>query len=410
MEILFDCLALLFLTSGSAYFSASEIALFSLPATKVNSYRHSKHPRRLLIANLLSRPQDLLVTVFMLNTLVNILLQNTASNLFGENASIWLKVAVPLFITLFLGEVIPKYIALQKKESVAYYVAPFIAWITQKIKPLRDWIIALTAPISRLMFFFLRKEKEISTHELQHVLRTSKAEGVLSHEEAELIGGYLDLLESNVKEVMRPRKEIVWYDLEDPFDDLISCFVDEECTRIPVCRNTLDHVLGVLSARTYFLHCDKIRSGDEILPLLSAPFYVPETTGARALLQRFEEEKEVFAFIVDEYGSISGIITHEDLAEEVIGEIADRRDLEPLYRKISDQVIIASGKIELDQLEEIFGIHFPRKSTVVTLGGWLIEQMGDIPQTGASYENEHFHFHILAADPNRVNKVYIGVK
>lgn len=399
-----------FFTYCSAFFSASEIALFSLPSTKIKAYKHDSDPRRRLIAKLVLRPQDLIVTVFILNTLVNILLQNASSSMFGEGSGWTLRVGFPLLITLILGEVIPKYIAMQKNVSVSYRVAPMIDMLTRYLKPIREATIFITEPISRAMFFYLKKEETISKEELKHALDKSQESGILQQEEAELIHGYLDLQEAQVKEIMWPREDVIYYDINESLNKLVHKFVDQEVSRIPVCNQTFDNVLGILEAETYFVHRHEIKSGQDVKNHLLKPFFVPETIAARFLLKRMYVENQQLALAVDEYSSISGLVAREDLIEEVVGEIADRRDIKPLYIESGENVIIASAKLELSELEDIFQVPFPTKYNVTTLGGWITERLGEIPKSGTRFETENFLFQILSAAPNRIIRVYIRRK
>jgi CBS domain containing-hemolysin-like protein len=174
-----------------------------------------------------------------------------------------------------------------------------------------------------------------------------------------------------------------------------------------VCDGDLENVIGILSVRQFFLSQDKIQKGSDLLPILKKAYYVPETTRAWSLLKMMRERGESLAIVVDEYGSISGLITQEDLIEEVVGEISDARDLKSSYTRSSDDVIIASGKLELAEFNEIFGVDLKSKENNVTLGGWLSEQMNTIPQTGVKYATEEFLFYVLAAEPHRVRRIYV---
>ncbi len=243
--------------------------------------------------------------------------------------------------------------------------------------------------------------------ELRHVLQTSEESGVLLTQECDLISGALDLKESIVKERMRPRDEVLYYDIQDPLSQLVHLFVDLEITRVPVCDGNLETLLGVISSRLYFFHKEAIRTSQDLIAILKKPYFVPETTRAWTLLAHLRERQESLAIVVDEYGSISGLVTQEDLIEAVVGEIADRRDPKNLYTRSSRDCIIASGKLELTEFEEIFGVSLQSEENIVTLGGWLIEQLGDIPTAGAKYRTDEFLFYVLAADPNRVKRIYV---
>jgi putative hemolysin len=407
MERGIEIILLVLLTLSSGYFSGSETALFSLSNTKIKAYALDSDKRKQLIATLLKQPQDLLVTIFMLNTLVNILLQNVASNMFGNLASWALKVGVPLLITLIAGEMIPKSLGMQHNVSVSYIVAPSISFLQRLLAPARHLIVAITTPISRLMFFFLKREETISREELLHVLKTSEELEVLHQEELDLVCGYLDLQDATVKELMRPRQEVLFYTTDEPLSRLEHLFVDQKCSRIPICQRSFENVLGIISATDYFTHGDNIHTYEDLLKYVSRPIYTPENSLARVTLRRLEEQNQNLSLVVDEYGSISGLITREDILEVVIGQIKDLRDYKPLYSRQSEREIIAEGKLEIDEFNEIFHSDIQSEHNMVTIGGWITEQIGDIPKSGTKFKTAQFFFHVLAVDNNKIKRIYI---
>lgn len=403
----FLVLVIVFLTIASGFFSASEIALFSLPSLKVRSYKTSPDPRRHLVAHLLTHPRDLLITIFIFNTLVNIVLQNIISGMAGEEAGWLVKAGLPIAIVLVLGEVVPKYLGMIDNVKIADSVAGTVDYLQRLCGPLRHILNLITTPLSRMLFFFLKDEQEITREELDHVLMQSQKAGIIVPDEALLIQGYLNLREARVKEVMRPREEIIAYSIEQPLEALVRCFVEQECSRVPVYCDALDDIMGIMSARHFFIHRNAIHTSSDLTPYLDKPFFVPENAPAPTVLQQLDQQGYLIAIVVDEYGSVSGLITKEDLAEEVVGSITDRRDIKAHYTRSGEDDIIASGKLELDEFENIFGIALQNPGNKITLGGWLTEALGDIPKAGAYYETPHFFFHVLAADPNRIRRLYI---
>lgn len=355
----------------------------------------------------MARPREVLVTILMLNILSNILVQNTVANLFDQYNSWALKVGVPLGLTLIFGELIPKSIAMPNNTTISPKVAPIISAVATGLGPIRRGLTYITSYISRFFFIILREEQEISPEELQHVLKTSEESGVLLKQERRLVGGALDLIQTKVLERMRPREEVLYYDMQEPLSELISLFVTKQITRIPVCDGDLENIKGILTTRQFFLNQHKITKSADLEPYLRKPYYVPETTRGWTLLKSMRERGESMAIVVDEYGSISGLITQEDLIEGVVGEISDPRDGRSLFTRSGDNVVIASGKLELADFADIFGVELFSKENIVTLGGWLMEQMGTIPQTGATYATDEFLFYVLAADPNRVRRIYV---
>ena len=398
---------LAFLIGVSGMLSASETALFSLSSMRVRAYRYESDPRLKLIAKLLSEPRKLLVTILMLNVLVNILIQNVASALFHTFSSWFLSVGVPLILVLILGEVIPKSLSYPMNSWISYRVAPLIRFMEMVLKPIRDFITCVTNGVFRFFFFFLKSEKEISVEELKHALHTSKKRGTLSQTEANLVRGYLNLEENLVKELMCPRGEVLFFDINDPLSKLVDLFTDKECTRIPVCNRSIENLLGIITSGSFFLHQSLIKRAHDLIPFLRKVHFIPESMPCRIALKELYEKEESMVVVVDEYGLISGLLTLEDLVEAVIGQIADRRDQKPRYTRSSNDILIASGKMELTEFEEIFDIHLESPSNMATLGGWLTEQMGDIPKNGARYQTHHFLFHVLSSDVNRVRRIYI---
>lgn len=387
--------------------SGAETAYFSLSSMQVKAFRKDSDSKKRQVAKLLSTPRDLLVTLIILIIFVSLSIQNIISTLFGEQNNWFLSVGVPIIVNLLLGEMIPKSLAIPHNAKIALALAPLLAKVQHILLPLRKFLSKTASFVTPWLFCFLRKEEEISLDELHHALKDSKERGVLLLEEAELIRGYLRLQEAFVKDLMRPREEILFLDLSEPLSRLIHLFVDMECTRILLCQGGLDHLIGIISSRIFFLNRHEIHETQDLISLVKKPFFIPETLRANLLLKQLYEKKESLAVVVSEYGSIAGVIAMEDLIEEVIGEISDRRDREVFFTRSGENVIIASGKLELFQFEEIFGKTLKTHNHLVTLGGWLTEQLGDIPKPGYKFSIDGFFFHVLSADPTRVRRIYV---
>lgn len=409
MEIILPFLSIILL-GLSAYFSSSEVALFSLSPPQVKVFQKSRDNRKHLIAKLIHRSRDLLVTIFIMNTVVNILLQNTFSSMF-QNFSGWaLKVGFPLLLTLIFGEIIPKNYGLQNNISLSQKVAPSIYWLQKALDPIRKGVVFLTQFVSQAFFFYLRKGESISQEELIHALEASKESGVLTEEEADLALGYLNLQNKTVREVMRPKEDILYYSVNESLSKLVYLFVDQECSRVPICEKQLDEVVGIISAKQFFINRQKINQPEDLQKFAEKPFFIPETISARILLKKFESTGKHFAIVVDEYGSISGIITDEDIAEVVVGDISDLRDAEVNYTKQSQNEIIASGKMDIVELIDIFEDPLPNPQNMVTIGGWLMAKLGEIPKVGSQIETESYLFKVLSSEPHKIKKIYIRHK
>lgn len=390
----------------AALLACFEISMFSLPSITLKSYGLSDNKKKQKIASLMSRPKDVLVSLLLCNILINILIQNTFANLFEDSSWVY-KVVIPLLLVLIFGEILPKSIGLKLNLTIAPSASVFLDFLIRLLKPVLQPLTKVTEIISRFLFFFLKKEQEISFSELRHIVSVTENSGVLLPEEADLISGTIDLKDSMVKERMRPRNEILYYDINDPISQLEHIFIDLQATRVPVCNGEVENVLGILSAGEYFLHQETVKNSDDLKQILKKPCFVLETMNAWSLLVDLREKGLKLAMVVDEYSSVSGLITQEDLVEAVIGEIKDRRDVKSLYTRSGSDVIVASGKLELKEFAEIFHVPLVSQSHAVTLGGWLIEQLGDIPIAGTKLTSSGFLFYVLSADPNKVKRIYV---
>ena len=269
-------LALIILILLSAFSSSSETALFSLSPFTLKAYATSEDNRKRLISALLKKPEKLLVTLLMLNVLVNILNQNTVSSLFGNFTSWILKVLLPLALVLFLGEVIPKSIALINNDKVAYFFSPSIAFLEKLLAPLRNVFTYITSRISHLLFFYLKKEKPISKEELKIVLDECRKKEFLSSDEIKLAKRYLDLYEYTVKEKMIPRSEMASYDINEPLSQLVYLFSKPKVKEILVYDKDLENILGTISFSSFLQNQEKIKDSAGLKKFLERPLFVPE--------------------------------------------------------------------------------------------------------------------------------------
>lgn len=400
---LFIILVIIVLLSFSAFLSAAETSFFSLSSYTVDAYKGGEDQRHKMIAKLLSHPRELLVTIMIMNIFCSILIQNAVSNLYANTFSWLLKVGLPFILILFFGEILPKSIALMNNKAIAYRIAPFLKVASKILGPFRLFLTKFTGYISKILFFFLRKDQPLSTEEIELILSSSRESGILSSDEYEFIDGYFNLHKVTAKEVMVPKEEILFYNINDPISKLLSMFVDKKLSKIPVCNNSLDKLIGIISARRFFFYQDKISDNGHLPIFLKSPFFIPESTKAFMLFSQLREKDESIAIVVDEYGSIIGMVREEDLVKQLVGALKEEgRE----YSRAGQNEIIASGKLGIDEFESIFDVKLKRKLNS-TIGGWLIEQMEDIPQAGQKYYTERFLFYVLSSSPNKVKRIYV---
>jgi CBS domain containing-hemolysin-like protein len=396
-------IAIILLTIASGFFSCSEVAFFSLPASKVRGFRFSKDPRKQQVARIVQRSKSLLVTIFMCNTIANVLLQNTTSDLFTG----WiLKVGFPLFLVLFVGELVPKYFGLIYNEKLSFRFANTIEWLEWIITPLRIVITKVAYMLSRLVFFFLKAEPPLSKEELAHILASSEGKGILHKEEVELIYGVLNLEDKQAKELMRPRSEMPLYDIEEPISKLVHLFSEEKASEVGIFEMPQEKMLGVVRAKDFFIRRSECSKGKDLLKILRQPFYVPETTEARDLLKQLREEPTDIAWVVDEYGATTGQIREQDLLSEVVASTA-LPESDGEYERIAKDTIVAQGICPLEDIRRLFKVELQSKHLMVTIGGYITERLGTIPTAGTTLQEEGLFMRVLSSDQTKIRKVYI---
>lgn len=406
--MLFFLIFLLAIFTGfSAIMSGTETSFFSLPAYTLNSYKKSSDFKKQTIAKLLNKPQELLVTILILNILCNILIQNTVSSLFGNISGWLLKVGIPLAITLVLGEIIPKSFAISNNTFIANKVALPLNFFYRLIAPIRLFLTRFTNVFSHYLFFFLKKPQLLSHEELKMVVTTSEKEGVLTDLEKQYIYGYLNLFNTLAKEKMRPRDEVVFFKLRDPLSYLVHLFKEKKLSKIPVCKNNLNDVVGIINFQCFFTHFAEISQKNDLIPFLTKPLFIPETTLSWDAFVLMEGKKESLALIVDEYGMICGLMTKEDLFESIIGEVHDLRAERKNYRIVDENVIIARGKMEIEEFEKHFQTSLHTKTNPTTMAGFVIDQLEEIPLSGTKFKAQNFLFYILSADEKKIDKIFI---
>lgn len=407
MSILFLIIFLVGLLTLSAFFSISETALFSIPASQIEIFRKSDHKKKQAIVELLKRPKSLLITILIMNITVNLGVQNVTSSIFGNVSSVLFTVIIPFVLTLVFGEILPKTMAATKNVAIAVKVTPILSFSSYILTPLRFVFLKVTKITSYLLSFILKKDTAITKDEIKHALVSSKASGVMTKDEVKLLLGSLRLSEVQVKEVKCPRQNIFFHDIHDDPQKLRDLFTKKRLSKIPIVDRDIDNVIGTINASSFFTSSYSISAAKDLRGLIEPPFFIPESMLSRTLLALFDEKKIEIAFLVDEYGGISGLITREDLVEIVVGQIKDVREEKTLYTKQGSDVIICSGKYELSALEQMFDIEIERKAQETTVGGYLLEILGDIPKSGYKVTENDLMFHVLLATETKVSRVYV---
>ena len=348
----------------------------------------------------------------MLNTVVNILLQNVSSNLSEMSVGGWvMKLGVPLVLILVLGEFLPKYLGLIYSEPLATRVASSLSFLFRVFSPLLRLITVFAETMSRVIFFFLKPEPPLSASELAGVINACETKGVLSHDEASLIRHSLEFDAKEARELMTPRSAMPALKLSQlNKKNFFSMIRGLSKRAILIIDETPDRPVGACSNKEALLFETEGREAG----LASAArqiFFVPEAMPARKLLQEFSERRAVIACVTDEHGSISGYIEAEDLAKTLLGYPQKRSSgLLSMFMDIGKgkkKSIIIPGTTPLTLINDHFKTHLASEYHSATIGGWLEEMLDGIPQEGSSYATNELAFRVLSADDTMIKQLFI---
>ncbi|HMN47694.1 MAG TPA: hemolysin family protein [Ignavibacteriaceae bacterium] len=410
---------ILILLLGSAFFSGSEVALFSLDKKKLDSnFNRSGIIYRYLI-NLISYPRRLLVTILIGNTIVNVAASIVAvsiaidlSNLFNISLDLLLtfQILIITILILLFGELFPKMIASKNPVKFAKYIAVPLNICTIIIYPVAE-IIAEILRLSSSSLKFDKSKSAISNEELVELTNIGKEKGAIEEGEHSLISSIVMFAGITVDEVMTPRVDIVAVPAEENYDGIIKTITNSGHSRIPVYKNNLDEIIGIIFAKDLlkFIRVNNSLEKFSLESLMKKPLFVPETKPINELLKEFQEKKVHLAIVVDEYGGTSGLITLEDIIEEVLGDIWDEFDKEEdEIISIDDKRFIALGKTKLDDLNEQLHTNIiVEDNDYDTLGGFIFNKAGNIPKEGFSFVSGNFRYTVKEIQKRRIKKVMI---
>lgn len=406
----------------SAFFSGSEVALTSISAArikKITGHENYSHP----LSDWLENPGKYLTTLLVGNNITNIAATILAGDLsrrlvltlggpeLAAGAAPGAAAFVVMtFMVLTFGEILPKVYFRQHHESMAPKVVGPILFLYR----------ILNYPIRCLMWIanvFIRlfggepapDAGFVTADDLKFLIEIGQKQGVLEEGEREMLHSIFELSETPIREVMTPRINMIYVNIKDNLHQVLETFEEHDFSRLPVIEDNRDNVVGILYMKD-LLH--RWRSdetnGDLVGSLMRPPLFVPESKRVDDLLEQFQKEKTHIAIVVDEYGGTGGLVTIEDLLEEIVGEIEDEFDQEAdLVVVDPDGTWVAEASISLDDLADAVGVDWSEKGAFESLGGLLLETHGDVPKTGEVMDVNGFRFTVLEADERRINKVRV---
>ncbi|MCJ9430491.1 HlyC/CorC family transporter [Kordiimonas marina] len=394
----------------SGLFSGSETALTASSRARIHHMAKAGDKRAERVSRLTDEPERLIGAILLGNNLVNILASAMATSLFLHilgDSGVYIATAVMTGLVLIFSEVLPKSYAIANPDRTALSVAGFIRIIVFLFAP----VVALVQSIVRLTLRIFgidisNVQSVLSAHdELRGTIELHRAEGGLVKEDTRMLGSILDLDDVTIEDVMIHRKNMQAVDVNAPADDIITTVVRSPFTRLPVYDGDPENIVGVLHAKDV-LRAFRRAGGQvqrfNVRRIMIKPWFVPETTSLKEQLNAFLDRKIHFALVVDEYGAIQGLVTLEDILEEIVGDIADEHDFEvPGVQPQPDGSVQVEGTVTIRDLNRMFDWHLP-DDEATTIAGLVIHEAETIPIVGKSYTFHGFRFEVTARRRNQI--------
>lgn len=390
--IWFELAAAGILLAFSAFFSGSETALFAIPRLRVDGLREQKDRRGRLVAKLLARPNRLLIAILVGNLVVNVAL----TGILGERIRQWCmdmqwtNVSAYLFATavmtgilLIFGEITPKVIAVQNAERMGLVVARPVAFFCALVRPAQSMLEVITRwALAVMRILKLRPDHIVTETHVLTALSIGERYGVVEREERRMIQSVLEFSDTQTEHIMIPRPDMVTLPLSATRRNALDTINITGYSRIPVCDESVDNVIGIVYGKDLLPFVAKNELDAPVRPILRQPYFVPPTKRVADLATELRRRKTHMAIVVDEYGGTAGLITLEDVLEEIVGEIDDESDgRRQMVRRIDECTIVADGRLELSELEDLLGTEVPQHEHN-TLAGLLMEFLGHVPVGG----------------------------
>lgn len=414
--VLAACLATLLLVV-SAFASGSEIAFFSLSPSDINEMDPERKPKDSAIQMLRDDNERTLATILVTNNFVNVTIIMLCNYVFGKvidfGNAYWLQflcITVLLtFLLLLFGEIMPKVFARQNPLAFCRRVVNGILFARKMFWPIETVLLKSRVIAERL----LRNDTHVlSVDELEQALELTDKDEI--RDEKSMLQGIIRFGDETVKEIMTSRKDVVDIDIKTPFSRVIKCIVENNYSRIPVYQDNSDNIRGVLYIKDLLLHIGKPDTF-RWQSLIRPQYFVPETKKVDDLLREFQDNRVHIAIVVDEFGGTSGIVTLEDVLEEIVGEIHDEYDEDDkMYKRVNSNTYIFEGKTPLSDFVKILDVSDDEFSEIEgeadTLAGLMLEMKGDFPEVHEKFEYDNFCFEIMEVSERRIASIKVVVR
>ena len=398
-----------------AFFSASETALFSCNRLTLRRLTDGGDHRARVAHHLLEDPGELLTTLLVGNTIADIgasvLATSMAIRLIGRGHGEWVAFVTVTLLVLIVSEIAPKTLAARRADRMALWVAGPITAIGRLLGPLiRVLSVVATTLIRPFGAPITTRPPLVTEEQLRFLVQVGEEEGVIEEEEREMIHSIFEMGDTLVREVMRPRIDIVGVPSSATFSDVLGLMIEHGHTRLPIYDGSVDHIIGVVYVRDLLPALREGRLDTPVLEVRRPAFFVPETKKVDELFRDMQRKKVSMAIVLDEYGGTEGLVTMEDILEEIVGEIQDEHDLEEKpIQIVDDHTAIVNGLTHIHEVNEALGLSLPDEGIDVdTVAGLIYQQLGRVPQQGETITIDGVELRVERTIGQRISKVRIS--
>jgi CBS domain containing-hemolysin-like protein len=397
----------------SAFFSSSEVALISMTRAKVRTLDNENRVGSHALVALKESPDHLLTTILIGNNIVNVAAASIATaiaiQMFGD-VGIGIATGVVTIILLIFGEISPKIYATRASDTFALTVAPIILFLSKLFAPI-IWLMERVSP--KLGIGKDSAETAVTEDEIKEWIDVGKEDGTIEQDEQDMLYSVLEFGDTTAREIMTPRVDVIAVEDTKSFEDVIRVFNETGFSRIPVYHDQLDNIIGILNVKDVFSAMVSRRTDSTINEVMYDPTFVPETKKIDELLKELQVRRVQIAVVIDEYSSFVGIVTVEDILEELVGDIMDEYDQEePDVQEIAPGVFIVDAQMWVEDVNERMSLNLPTNESYETIGGLIIDRLGHLPlHPGEKVEimSENLTLSVMQMHGRRIVKVKILV-
>lgn len=409
----------------NGFFAMCEIALVSSKRTRLAEKASKGNKNALLALKLLDKPDNFLSFVQIGITLIGILAGAYGAQAFAPDLAGWLNkfpsiqpystgisfgivIFLITYVSILIGELLPKKIGLLYSEDIAITISPILAFLSRISYPLVWFLSKSSQLLSRLLLLKESNQEKVSEDELKMMVKMANEGGAIDNKESELIHNIFRFSDRKAYSVMTPRNEVVWIDINETAEEIRDAIIESGLTKFPVCDDTLDNILGVLNLKDYLMNRNK--PGFKLEDIISPAIAIPENLTALKILENFRKEKRYFGVVINEFGSMEGIITLHDLTENIFGYLPDLEEEEEIMIfEREDGSYLIDGSCQIDELRDTIVIDefFSEDLDYSTIAGFALNMLGKIPAIGDFFEDSGYRFEILDLDKTKIDKILV---